>query len=253
MKLIRVATDNGPQQGAVQDGIVYAIDTSAPERLTLGEPIGSLDNFELLVPAEPSKVLCVGRNYADHIAEMGRPMPEWPFFFLKAPNAVVGPDEPIRRPRDIRRFDYEGELAVVIGRVTSRIQADDWRRHALGFTCGNDMTIRDWQEADGQWARAKSADTLCPIGPWIETDVDNPEDLKISTYVNGEVRQESRTSDFVFGIGELLAFISAHLTLVPGDVVLTGTPSGVGNVDVGDVVEVEVEGVGKLRNPVEPR
>lgn len=250
MRLIRYATDDGPQHGVLQDGTVYAVDLST-EQLQPGQPLGPLDSIRLLSPAAPSKVLCVGRNYAAHIVEMGRPMPEWPFFFLKAPNAVVGPEESVRRPHGIRRFDYEGELAVVVGRVASRIHADDWRRYVLGFTCGNDMTVRDWQESDGQWARAKSADTLCPLGPWVETEVDDPEDIAIRTYVNGELRQDGRTSDFVFGIGELLAFISAQLTLLPGDVVLTGTPGGVGNVDVGDVVEIEIEGIGRLRNPVE--
>lgn len=250
MKLVRYEAGAGWKAGVVVDDVVHDL------RGTLGRPepgdrIAPVRDVQLGVPAQPTKILCVGRNYAAHIAEMGRPTPERPFFFIKTPNTLVGPGGATRRPPGVRRFDYEGELAVVIGRRAHQIRRDEWADHVLGYTCGNDMTVRDWQESDGQWARAKSADTLCPLGPWIETDIADPGKLALRTYVNGEVRQDSTTADMVFTVADLLSFISAYLTLEPGDVVLTGTPGGVSNVDAGDVVEVEIEGIGRLRTTVE--
>lgn len=250
MRIIRYRGDDGSRYGLLTEGLIRTLEGSPYGQFTFGSVVGDAADFTLLAPSEPTKVVCVGRNYATHVEEMGRTLPSQPFIFLTAPNAVIGPHQPVIRPPNVKRFDYEGELAVVVGREASRIQERAWRDYVLGFTCGNDMTVRDWQESDGQWARAKSSDTLCPLGPWIETEVVDPEALALRTYVNGEVRQDSSTSDLVFGIGELLTFITRYMTLMPGDVVLTGTPGGVGPVDDGDVVEVDIEDVGRLRNPI---
>lgn len=249
MRIVRYAADGGQHYGILTDGAVHTLRGPLTDAEP-GEAVGELDQIQLLAPATPSKVLCVGRNYAAHIKEMGRPFPEYPFFFLKSPNAVVGPDAPVLRPEGVERFDYEAEQAVVIGRRASRLTADNWQSFVLGYTCGNDMTVRDWQNSDGQWARAKSADTLCPLGPWVETEVRDPHDVKVRASVNGEIRQDGSTSDLVFNIGQLLEFITASITLEPGDVVLTGTPGGVSNVDHGDVIEIEIGDIGPLRNPV---
>lgn len=252
MRIVRYAGEGIEtfEYGTVVDGQVHAVVGTPGTGFEVGQEIGALESLRLTAPCAPSKVVCVGRNYAAHITEMGRPWPTQPFIFLKAPNAVVGHGDAVVRPRDVERFDYEGEMAVVIGRRAARVDASSWREFVLGFTCANDLTVRDWQEGDGQWARAKSADTLCPLGPWVETEIADPQALRLRTRVNRELRQDSTTADFVFGIGELLAFITAAITLEPGDAVLTGTPGGVGPVVAGDLVEVEVEGIGTLRNEI---
>jgi 2-keto-4-pentenoate hydratase/2-oxohepta-3-ene-1,7-dioic acid hydratase in catechol pathway len=213
-----------------------------------GERFG-LDEARLLAPVLPSKVVAVGRNYADHARELGNKVPEAPIIFLKPSTSVVGPGDPIVRPSGIGRVDHEGELAVVIGRLVRRLDQADAIQAVLGFTCANDVTARDLQEADGQWTRAKGFDTFCPLGPWIETDLDSS-DLAVRTLVNGEPRQQSRTSLLERDVATVLEFVTSVMTLLPGDVVLTGTPAGVGPLEVGDRVEVEVEGVGILANDV---
>lgn len=249
MKLVRVATNDGPQAGVLVEGIVHRLEDAgnSPEA---GRAIGSWDDLEHLAPCQPSKVIGVGRNYGAHIREMGRDWPERPFTFIKAPNAVVGDGAEVRRPIGAERFDFEGELAVVIGRTASKVSEADALDHILGYTCGNDFTVRDWQAEDIQWLRAKSSDTLCPLGPWIETEVEDPEDLYLRTRVNGELCQDGRTDDLIFGLPTLIADLTATMTLVPGDVILTGTPSGVGPVEAGDEVEVEIEDIGRLVNRV---
>jgi 2-keto-4-pentenoate hydratase/2-oxohepta-3-ene-1,7-dioic acid hydratase in catechol pathway len=212
------------------------------ERLPAGE-------VRLLAPVLPSKVVAVGRNYAEHARELGNEVPPEPVLFLKPSTSVVGPGDPIVRPEGVGRVDFEGELAVVVGKLVRRLEPGDAIQAVLGFACANDVTARDLQRADGQWTRAKGFDTFCPLGPWIETDLDSS-DLALRTLVNGEVRQQARTSQLEHGVAELLAFISRVMTLLPGDVVLTGTPAGVGPLEPGDRVEVEVEGVGVLNNPV---
>jgi 2-keto-4-pentenoate hydratase/2-oxohepta-3-ene-1,7-dioic acid hydratase in catechol pathway len=192
----------------------------------------------LLAPVLPSKVVAVGRNYAEHAREQGAEVPATPVLFLKPSTSVVGPGDPIVRPEGVGQVDYEGELAVVVGKLVRRLEPADAIQAVLGFTCANDVTARDLQRADGQWTRAKGFDTFCPLGPWIET------------VVNGETRQQARTSRLEHGVAELLAFVSRVMTLLPGDVLLTGTPSGVGPLEPGDRVEVEVEGVGVLANEV---
>jgi len=216
--------------------------------LPTGEEL-ALDELHLLAPVLPSKLVCVGKNYAAHAAEFGMTVPDEPLLFLKPSTAVIGPNDPITLLPVSKRIDYEGELAVVIGRLAKNIRAEDAYRVILGYTCANDVTLRDLQKTDDQWARAKGFDGSAPLGPWIETDVD-PNDAAIETRVNGDVRQQGRTTDMVFGVATLIEYITTFMTLLPGDVLLTGTPEGVGPLAAGDVVEVEVEGAGVLSNTV---
>ena len=216
--------------------------------LPTGEEI-LLDDVRLLAPVLPSKLVCVGKNYAAHAAEFGLEVPDEPLLFLKPSTSVIGPHDPIQLLPVSHRVDYEGELAVVIGRLAKNVRAEDAGRFILGFTCANDVTLRDLQKNDDQWARAKGFDGSCPLGPWIETDVD-PNDVIVQTRLNGETRQRASTTDMVFGIATLFEYITSFMTLLPGDALLTGTPEGVGKLTEGDLVEVEVEGVGTLANRV---
>jgi 2-keto-4-pentenoate hydratase/2-oxohepta-3-ene-1,7-dioic acid hydratase in catechol pathway len=212
----------------------------------------NLADVRLIAPVLPSKVVAIGKNYASHAEEMGGEVPEKPLIFLKPSTAVIGPREPIAAPASSERVDYEGELAVVISRLCRDVPEERAMDAVLGFTCGNDVTARDQQKADGQWSRAKGYDSFCPLGPWIETELD-PADLSIATRLNGEVKQDSRTSMIVHKIPSLIAYITSCMTLLPGDVILTGTPEGVGPMRVGDEVSVEIEGIGELVNPVVAR
>ena len=206
---------------------------------------GSLEQIDLV----PSKIIGIGVNYRAHAVEMGKPLPEEPLMFLKPRSALLPEGFPIERPAGYDRVDYEGELGVVIGQRARRVSRERALDHVLGFTCINDVTVRDLQKKDTQWTRAKGFDTFCPLGPRIVAGLD-PSALRIVTRVNGAVRQDSSTSDLIFDVPALIAFVSSHMTLEVGDVISTGTPSGVGNLEVGDVVEVEIEGIGTLRNPV---
>ena len=197
----------------------------------------------------PSKIVCVGRNYADHAKELGNAVPTEPIIFLKPPSAVNAPGGTIVLPPQSERVEYEGELAVVIGRQARNVVAAEWRDYVYGFSCANDVTARDLQKKDVQFSRGKGFDTFCPIGPSIETDLD-PSSLRIRTRVNGETRQDGNTSQMIFPVPVILEFISSIMTLYPGDVILTGTPAGVGPLAAGDTVEVEIEGIGTLRNVV---
>ncbi|HEX8169373.1 MAG TPA: fumarylacetoacetate hydrolase family protein [Thermoanaerobaculia bacterium] len=197
----------------------------------------------------PSKIVCVGRNYADHAKELGNEAPAEPILFLKPPSALLPHEGTIVRPAVSQRVDHEGELAIVIGRTARNVKAAEWRDYVRGFTCANDVTARDIQRKDVQFTRGKGFDTFCPIGPRVVEDLD-VSDLRVSTRVNGEVRQDGRTSQMIFPPGVLMEFITSVMTLEPDDVILTGTPAGVGPLQAGDVVEVEIEGIGVLRNPV---
>jgi 2-keto-4-pentenoate hydratase/2-oxohepta-3-ene-1,7-dioic acid hydratase in catechol pathway len=197
----------------------------------------------------PSKIVCVGRNYAEHAKELGNEAPPEPIIFLKPPSALLAPEGTIVRPAISQRVDFEGELAIVIGKRAKDVKAADWREYVLGFTCANDVTARDIQKKDVQFTRGKGFDTFCPLGPAIETELD-VSDLRVQTRVNGETRQDGRTSQMIFPPPFLIEFITSIMTLLPGDVILTGTPSGVGPLAAGDVVEVEIEGIGVLRNSV---
>jgi 2-keto-4-pentenoate hydratase/2-oxohepta-3-ene-1,7-dioic acid hydratase in catechol pathway len=211
-----------------------------------------LADVRLLAPILPTKVIGIGKNYADHAREMGGEPPANPVMFLKPSTTVIGPNVPIKAPPDSSRVDFEGELAVVIGRPCRDVAPADAAGVILGYTIGNDVTARDQQQADGQWTRAKGHDTFCPLGPWIETALD-PADLEVCTELDGEVRQRSRTSLLLHDVPALISWVSRVMTLLPGDVILTGTPAGVGPMLPGQTVSVTVEGIGTLSNPVAAR
>ena len=206
-----------------------------------------LDEVRLLAPCLPSKIVCLGLNYRSHAEETNLTIPPVPLIFLKPSTAVIGPDDHIILPRSSRRIDYEGELGVVIGRKARDVPEDKAKEYVIGYTCFNDVSDRHAQRDDVQWTRAKGYDTFAPTGPCIETEV-NPDDLKLETYLNGELRQFVRTSDLIFGISKLISFISGVMTLLPGDIIATGTPSGIGRMNPGDIVEVRIEHIGTLRN-----
>lgn len=206
-----------------------------------------LDRVRLLAPCLPSKIVCLGLNYRSHVEELKLPMPPVPLIFLKPSTAVIGPDDKIILPRGWKRIDYEGELGVVIGKKAKDIPEKTAKEYVLGYTCFNDVSDRDAQAADGQWSRAKGYDTFAPIGPWIETEA-NPDNLKLETFLNDELRQSASTSDLIFGISKLISFISSVMTLLPGDVIATGTPSGIGPMNPGDVAEIKIQNIGTLRN-----
>ncbi|MGZ5291703.1 MAG: fumarylacetoacetate hydrolase family protein [Actinomycetota bacterium] len=251
MRLVRFRFGDRIATGAASfdsEAIRVLQGTFFEDPLPTGEEV-PFDDVRLLAPVLPSKLVCVGRNYAAHAAEFDHDVPEEPMLFLKPSTAVIGPHDPIGLLPISRRVDFEGELAVVIGRLARNVPAEEAYRVILGYTCANDVTLRDLQQRDGQWARAKGFDGSCPLGPWIETDLD-PTDVRVETRLNGEVRQAGQTTDMIFGVAELIEYITAFMTLLPGDAVLTGTPEGVGQLSAGDVVEVEVDGVGTLSNPV---
>jgi len=209
-----------------------------------------LASLELLPLIRPSKIVCVGLNYHDHAREMDLALPEEPILFLKPPSSVIGPGDPIVRPSCSTRVDHEAELAIVIGKTARFVPEAQVPQYIFGYTCANDVTARDLQKRDGQWTRAKSFDTFCPVGPWIETEVGDPSALPIRAVVNGEVRQESNTSEMIFSPYRLVSFVSRVMTLLPGDVILTGTPAGIGPLKAGEEVSIEIDGVGFLLNPV---
>lgn len=251
----------GPGGDRVTYGVVDGDAAGATVTAIAGHPVSApmltddrraLDDVRLLAPFIPSKVVAVGKNYAEHAAEMGGVPPERPLLFLKPSTAVVGPMEPIAYPSDSERVDYEGELAVVIGRLCRDVAVEQAYDVILGYTCGNDVTARDQQAADGQWTRAKGHDTFCPLGPWVETDLD-PSDLAIQTTLDGEVKQAARTSMLLHDVATLVSYASSCMTLLPGDVLLTGTPAGVGPMHPGQTVAVTIEGIGTLSNPVVSR
>jgi 2-keto-4-pentenoate hydratase/2-oxohepta-3-ene-1,7-dioic acid hydratase in catechol pathway len=208
-----------------------------------------LNEAQLLAPVSPSKIVCVGRNYRDHAAELGNEVPKEPLLFLKPPSSLLAPGGVVKMPAISDRVDFEGELALVIGRRATKLKADaTWRTFVRGYTLANDVTARDLQKKDGQWTRAKGFDTFCPVGPLVSDEVDPEGGLEIETRVNGELRQQGSTKDFIFAIPELLRYVTAAITLEPGDLVLTGTPAGVGPVKSGDRVDVAVAGLGVLSN-----
>lgn len=261
MKYCRFQTDAGPQYGEVVDraGTLWIERLLPPfeedpwTKMSPApfEPV-PMGRVKLLAPAVPSKIVCIGRNYREHAAELGNEVPKEPLLFLKAPSAVIAQGEAIRIPGLSQRVDFEGELAVVIGRRATRIGKDeDVRGYIRGYTIVNDVTARDLQKSDGQWSRGKGFDTFCPMGPLVTDEVDPEAGLAVSTRLNGEVKQQGTTLDLIFNIATLLQHITAAMTLLPGDVIPTGTPAGVGPMQPGDRVEVSVEGIGTLANLVE--
>jgi 2-keto-4-pentenoate hydratase/2-oxohepta-3-ene-1,7-dioic acid hydratase in catechol pathway len=258
VRVARFSSAGEPAYGVVEgdvdsgDATVAVID---------GHPIGAfsftgerrpLADVRLLAPIIPTKIVAVGKNYAEHAKEMGGEAPGEPLIFLKPSTAVIATGDPIARPGSVGRVDFEGELAVVIGKVCRDVPRAHASDVVLGYTCANDVTAREQQAVDGQWTRAKGYDTFCPLGPWIETDLE-PGDLAITTTVNGETKQSARTADLVHNVPALIAHITAVMTLLPGDVILTGTPAGVGPLVEGDDVAVSIEGIGTLANPVRAR
>jgi 2-keto-4-pentenoate hydratase/2-oxohepta-3-ene-1,7-dioic acid hydratase in catechol pathway len=211
-----------------------------------------LAGLKLDAPVRPSKIVAIGQNYFDHVREQNAALPERPIIFAKFPTTIIGAGDEIRwEPALSEQIDWEAELAVVIGRPARRVRAEDAYEYVFGYTVANDVTARDLQRGDGQWVRGKSLDTFCPLGPWIETNLD-PSDLRVTTELGGKLKQDGRTSDMVFSVADIVAHVSSFMTLLPGDVVLTGTPEGVGPMQVGDRVSVTVEGIGTLTNQVVP-
>jgi len=246
VKIVRLGTGSW----GVVDGPRVRI-TRGPQGARTGRSL-PLSAVQLGVPAKPTKVVCVGRNYRAHAQEMGQAVPPEPGLFLKAPNALVSSGSTVPYPWFTQSLHFEGELAVVVGRRMRNVPESKALDYVLGYTCALDLTARDVQKTDLQWIRAKSADGLCPLGPWVETDLD-PRDLRLRTFVNGQVRQDARTSAMVFSVPQLLSYISGFMTLERGDVVLTGTPEGVGELQPGDEVAVEIEGIGTLAVRIGPR
>jgi 2-keto-4-pentenoate hydratase/2-oxohepta-3-ene-1,7-dioic acid hydratase in catechol pathway len=249
MKIVRFSDSVRIQYG-ILDGESIRTIVEQPNRgiKETGENF-SLDAATLLVPCLPGKIIALGTNYRRHADELGMKVPEEPLIFLKPGTSVIGPDEEIIYPAMSRQVDYEGELGVVIGKLTWRVSEEEALDCVMGYTCFNDVTARDLQQRDGQWTRAKSFDTFSPVGPYIETSLD-PRSLLVETYLNGELKQSGRTSDMVFGVAKIVSFISHVMTLVPGDIIATGTPVGVGPMLPGDTVEVKIEGIGTLKNTV---
>ena len=226
------------------DGDVEGLPSKRMDHLSLAGTV-------LLAPIQPSKIVCVGRNYREHAAELGHEVPTEPLIFLKPPSSLIAPGAQIRRPKISERVDYEGELGVILGRTCHKLATDeDVRPFILGYTCVDDVTARDLQNKDGQWTRAKGFDTFCPVGPVVADVIDPWAGVGVETRVNGEIRQQSNTRDFIFPLDVVIRHISQVMTLLPGDLIATGTPKGVGPVVAGDVIEVSVDGVGTLRNPV---
>ena len=265
MRIARFTTGDDPRFGIVtgdiddfgipdEDSVITAL---AGDPLYVGlQPTDEqvkLADARLLSPVLPrSKVVGIGRNYAAHATEMGNELPEEPLMFLKPNTSVVGPGDPVFYPRQTENLHFEGELAVVIGRICRDVPPEQATDVIHGYTIANDVTARDLQKSDVQFTRAKGFDSFCPLGPWIETELD-VSDLRVQTFLNGEVKQDGRTSDLIFDVPTLIAHVTSVMTLLPGDVILTGTPEGVGPMEIGDEVEVSIAGIGNLTNPVKQR
>jgi 2-keto-4-pentenoate hydratase/2-oxohepta-3-ene-1,7-dioic acid hydratase in catechol pathway len=249
MKLVRFQVPGRSACGILQGEDVVELEGDCFGDLRTLATGHALSGVQLLAPCSPSKVVAVGLNYRDHARELGLPVPEAPVIFLKPPTTVIGPGDAIQYPGMSSQVDFEAELGIVIKDRAKNIRPEEAGRHILGFTCANDITARDLQKKDGQWTRAKSFDTFCPVGPWIETGLD-PDDILVESYLNNEQRQSSRTSQFIFKIDFLVSFISRIMTLYPGDLIITGTPAGIGPMKPGDEIEVRIEGIGSLKNNV---
>jgi 2-keto-4-pentenoate hydratase/2-oxohepta-3-ene-1,7-dioic acid hydratase in catechol pathway len=250
MRLIRYYLSGQISYGVLEGQVIRTLAAPPFEGIKETGATIPLEQVRLLAPCVPSKIIALGLNYIDHAAEFGGAVPDEPLIFLKPSTSVIGPDDDIIYPRMARRVDYEAELAVVIGRVCRHVRQEAFRDCILGYAAFNDVTARDLQKKDGQFTRSKSFDTFAPLGPWIETEIPDPDNLTVEAYLNGERRQHSSTGNMVFPVATLVAFISRIMTLLPGDVIATGTPSGIGPMREGDVVEIRLEGIGSLRNRV---
>ena len=250
MRIIRYQTaSQSPSFGWVMEDKVGDLEGSPFSQFSRAEAIHPLEEVKLLPPVIPSKIICVGRNYVAHAKEHDAEVPEVPLIFLKPPSTIIAHGDTIHLPPQSQQVEHEAELVVVIGKTGRWIPPEDANDHVFGFTIANDVSARDLQFRDGQWTRGKGFDTFCPLGPWIETDFD-PADAVITCHVNDEMRQMASTRDMVFNVRQLIAFVSSVMTLYPGDLLLTGTPAGVSTIVDGDIVEVSIEGIGTLRNPV---
>jgi 2-keto-4-pentenoate hydratase/2-oxohepta-3-ene-1,7-dioic acid hydratase in catechol pathway len=252
VQIIRFRSGEQQAVGVIESGVVRQARGDVFGRLSVGPEIGPVESVELLPPALPSKLIAIGLNYQDHISQdaPGFETPENPIVFLKPPSSLIGHNAPIVLPRGVERNDAEAELVIVIGRRARHVKAADADDVILGYCCGNDVSARDFQFKDGQWSRAKGFDTFAPLGPAIVTGI-QADDLAITCRVNGEVKQQSSTKHLIFDVPYLIEFLSRVMTLEPGDVIMTGTPAGPPKLEPGDVCEIEIEGLGILRNPVQ--
>jgi 2-keto-4-pentenoate hydratase/2-oxohepta-3-ene-1,7-dioic acid hydratase in catechol pathway len=253
MKIARYLADGSPRYGIVENDTVFQADGDLFAGLSKGAEVGPIDSLTLLPPVEPSKIVAIGLNYAAHVTENdpNRAVPTEPVIFMKPQSALLGHGGVIELPV-ANRIDHEAELCIVIGKTASRVSEGEALDYVLGFTCGNDVSHRDFQRKDGQWVRAKGFDTFAPLGPVIETEVDTSH-ISIQARLNGEVKQSSNTSNMIFNPAFLVSFVSEVMTLLPGDVIMTGTPEGVSPMKAGDTIEVEIEGIGTLRNTTRAR
>ncbi len=249
MKIVRYQDGAFIKWGVVEEAMVREMEGDPFGHFHLSSKAKRPEEVKLLAPCLPSKIVALGLNYRDHAEEVKMPIPEKPLLFMKPSTSVIGPGDGIVYPKMSKRVDYEAELAVVIGKEAKAVAEENANDYILGYTCLNDVTARDLQPKDGQWTLSKSFDTFAPIGPWIVTDID-PNHLEIATYLNGERRQHSNTKNLIFGPRQLVSFISHVMTLLPGDVIATGTPSGIGRMTIGDRVEIAIEGIGVLTNVV---
>ena len=247
MKIVRFIYKRNVYWGILQKDKVEFVEGGVYSRIKRTANYLGVSQIRLLPPAEPSKIILVGLNYKEHAKELGMRIPSQPLFFLKPPGSLLAPGGCIIYPSSVRRLDYEAELALVIKKKAKNVSPSSAWRYILGYTCLNDITARDIQKREVQWTHAKSFDTFCPLGPWLVTNLDTS-DLAIRLYRNGRIRQCSSTADFIFTPQEIVSFVSSVMTLLPGDVISTGTPAGVGRLKVGDKVEVEIEGIGRLTN-----
>ena len=251
LRLYRIQHEGTPRYAAEREGRFRLVEGDIFDKFAEGQEISG-EALELLAPVQPSKVVCIGLNYKDHAAEQHKALPEEPLIFIKPSTAVIGPGQPIQAPQWAGRVDHEAELGLVIGRTAFNVPAQQAHRHILGLIAVNDVTARELQNKDVQYTRSKGFDTFAPIGPCIAVGLDG-KDLQVRAYVNGHLRQDSRTRELIFTIPELVEFVSSVMTLLPGDIISTGTPSGIGPIVPGDQVTVHVEGVGALTNPVVAR
>ncbi len=249
MKYVRVNHQDHAHWGRVEGGAVRLIAGAPWEDERPTGPSLALEGIKLLPPATPSKIIAIGRNYAEHAAEFGNEVPQEPMIFSKVVSSLIGPGQAVRLPGWVGRVDHEAELGVLIGRKVRKVSPDEARAAVFGVTCLNDVSARVIQKKDIRFTRAKGFDTFCPLGPWLVTGLDY-EDLAVRALVNGQVKQNSRTSKMIFSVPHLISFISQAMTLMPGDMIATGTPEGVSPLSPGDVVTVEIEGIGRLENPV---
>jgi 2-keto-4-pentenoate hydratase/2-oxohepta-3-ene-1,7-dioic acid hydratase in catechol pathway len=251
MRIVRFQRESNdlPSWGWINEDRVGEIDGSPFEPFRRHEALLPLDKVRLIAPVSPGKIICVGWNYLVHVSELDAEVPQVPLLFFKPPSSVIGPEEAILLPPQSNQVEHEGELAVIIGKRGRWVSPEEASKLILGYSIANDVTARDLQRSDDQWTRAKGFDTFCPIGPWIETEL-NASDTLIKCSVNGQLRQMASTRDMIFPVRELIAFISSIMTLEPGDLILTGTPAGVGILNPGDEVTVEIEGIGSLTNSV---